>query len=318
MKVEFRKNDQIDKRAWDNFVQRSPQGHIFSLSWYLDTIWPDWSAMIVYDKENEITGTLPLTLKNKFLLTFWHQPLHAKYLGIMFSSGGAKSNYKEYSRKKMIAEKLIDAIPARPKHVQIYMAPEMDYPLPWMWKGYTLNAMFSYRIDLRRSREDIISGYSASLRNKIQAFDTGKYILDPAGSTDDLMTLYSLYERDNVFHVSQDYLNILKELIGVSAAKKMSKIIIAKDDQGICRAAILFFYFKKIIYYFIALLQPEHKHAALLPYMIHNEIMRHRGEYEVFDFQGSVIPGVEAFIRNFGAVPCIYYQVTKGKKFILI
>jgi len=48
------------------------------------------------------------------------------------------------------------------------------------------------------------------------------------------------------------------------------------------------------------------------------EAIRYVADYaETFDFEGSMLPGVERFFREFGAIQTPYFTISKGKLSLL-
>jgi hypothetical protein len=64
----------------------------------------------------------------------------------------------------------------------------------------------------------------------------------------------------------------------------------------------------KAVFHFSAS-DEEAKESGALPLLIDTFIRENAGRNIVFDFEGSVIPGLARFYRSFGSKECVYLQV---------
>ena len=56
---------------------------------------------------------------------------------------------------------------------------------------------------------------------------------------------------------------------------------------------------------------PEFRNSGAASLLIWEGIKFAHNHSEIFDFEGSMIESIERFFRGFGAVPRVYYNVTK-------
>lgn len=81
MKIQYIKNQEINRLRYDNALKRSFNANIFAYSWYLDQVCDDWDLLIEGDYET----ICPVPLTRKFGITKVKQPALAPFLGV-FSS----------------------------------------------------------------------------------------------------------------------------------------------------------------------------------------------------------------------------------------
>ncbi len=81
MKIQYVKNQEINRLRYDNALKRSFNANIFAYSWYLDQVCDDWDLLMEGDYET----VCPLPLSKKLGIVRVRQPRLAPFLGV-FSS----------------------------------------------------------------------------------------------------------------------------------------------------------------------------------------------------------------------------------------
>ena len=80
--IRLLKHNEINKRRWDDCINKSFNGNVYALSWYLDIVHPNWNALI----ENDYERVMPLTNSKKFGLSYMFQPFFVQQLGVFSTS----------------------------------------------------------------------------------------------------------------------------------------------------------------------------------------------------------------------------------------
>ena len=150
--MELVKMSQTKYNDWNDFVDQSPQGSIYSKTWYLDAFDANYEILSVQN-DNEILAGIVLC-KNKTGL--YQNPLLSKYLGVLFKRFEGK-NYTIETRKRKTLGLLI---PQLKKHrsFSYNFHPGFCSYLPFYWEGYDCSLQYTYQIDLTNtSKEKILS-----------------------------------------------------------------------------------------------------------------------------------------------------------------
>ena len=79
--IEYKKHSEIDRQRWDACIEGSVNRLPYALSWWLDTVCPDWDALV----EDDYRAVMPLTRDRKFGFDYLYQPYFTQQLGV-FSS----------------------------------------------------------------------------------------------------------------------------------------------------------------------------------------------------------------------------------------
>ena len=80
--IKLLKHNKIDKTRWDDCINKSFNGNVYALSWYLDIGHPGWDALV----ENDYERVMPLTISRKFGISYMFQPFFVQQLGVSSKS----------------------------------------------------------------------------------------------------------------------------------------------------------------------------------------------------------------------------------------
>ncbi|WP_291856614.1 hypothetical protein [Marinilabilia sp.] len=93
MKIQYLKNQEINRLRYDNALKRSFNANIFAYSWYLDQVCEDWDLLVEGDYET----VCPIPLSRKMGIVRVKHPAMAPFLGV-------------FSSKHLPAEKVEDIL----------------------------------------------------------------------------------------------------------------------------------------------------------------------------------------------------------------
>lgn len=304
----------ISESEWDTFVSASPQRAFCLLYGYMSLVAPDWEAVIV--EENGVwLAVMPLCGRQKWGFKTQIQPLFSPYWGIVLADVPLKNRYEAFSFYKQILSEILTQIPAY--HLLKYrFAPHFPYFLPFHWAGFTLRTRFTYQLDLGEGAQALRFHCADSLKRQLKKAEKHSYSID--------------YEQDNEKYLSfiEGQKNKGKNLLGLPdkqstqamemlrgimiwlKKRELGKLIAVKNEAGEILACGLYVYDKQKVWYLGAANNPEIADAAAVPFMMWSVIADAalRG-FTTFDFEGSMLEGIERFFRNFGAVPVPYTEI---------
>jgi len=154
--MQFEVLKKSDYEEWDAFVDSSPQGSIFSKSWYLQALNFPFKIMVIKKNNHIECGTI--LIKNK--LHFYSNPLLVKYLGIL-SKNSDGNLYQKQSFEKQSSESLMAAFQ---KH-QTYnysFHPNFTNWLPFYWSGFKCTTKYTYVIKDIKNKESFMNNISSA------------------------------------------------------------------------------------------------------------------------------------------------------------
>ena len=286
---------------------------IFSQDWWLDSVTidkgMDWDVCIV-EKNNRIVGALPYVFKKKYGKLIIIQPLLTQSLFPWIQC--EHDNYtKTLSRRKKVLSELIKAIPRNLFFYQEYHYSLTDWQ-PFFWKNYKQTTNYTYILNLKYTVDDLWSRLSQNIKGDIKKSEKrfGIEIVNDDG----VDQLYSLLEKtfgrqDKQTPYSKKFLSNIDVACKLRGCRS---IYLAKDQDEKVHAAVYIVRDHNTSYYLVGGGDPELRNSGATSLCLWRAICNEKDRSHFFDFEGSMIQGVERFFRGFGAEQISYFSIQKA------
>lgn len=304
---------EITQASWDEFVTRSPQGSLYVLYDYASLIRPDWKAVVV-SQNDQWLAVMPFCQNRKWRYLYMPQPMFAQYWGICFAPMENLSQRKQLVQKEAIIDKMIQQI--QPFHLIIQnFSPDFDYPLPFHWAGFELKTRYTYHLDISGDISVIWKNTSLNIRRNIHKAEKAglQVVFEEDGKN--LEKLFQINRQHGHNIVGNDPLGYQRvEQIGeylISSGN--GKVLGVSTPDGQMIAAAVFAFFGEKTLYLMGAYHPEHADSGAGAMLMWKGIeLAKEKKHLIFDFEGSMIAGVEHFFRKFGAFPVPYLQIYRN------
>ena len=150
-------------------------------------------------------------------------------------------------------------------------------------------------------------------RNLIKAKEHHGITVKTGIPTEAFLTIQQkTFERQGT--VNRQDPNVLKRLIEVCRQRGQGEIFGGYDNDGQLHAAAFIVWQKSSAYYIAGGGDPLLRHSGAHGLVLW-EAIRHTAQYtDTFDFEGSMLRGVERFFREFGAIQTPYFTICRGKR----
>lgn len=289
----------------------SPQGGVFHLHGYASIIAPGWEALIVQEGEKWL-AVLPFFPTRKFGFSRSLQPRFSQFWGVCFLPD-SRSSYDSLSQKKAILDILMPEL-AEFQQITWHFSPAFDYPLPFHWNKFRLESRYTYQIALSASQEDMQASMASTIRRYLRKGAS----LAVTESTDPeiLIRLFRLQQQNGheiIGSNDKDWATV-SELIRYLTASGNGRMYVVKTTEGKVAAAGLFARFGHTGTYLLGTYDPVHGNRSAMPVMMWHAICAEKAAgMKIFDFEGSMIPGVERFFRRMGGQPVSYLKVERNE-----
>ena len=181
---------------------------------------------------------------------------------------------------------------------------------PFIWKGYKVIPNYTYQIDLTKSIEEISQNFDPKNRNIIKkATNSDLLIVNNKLSKNDLFNYFKNSLNSAGANV---YENQLKNLFNVFSNNQNSFSIEAYSNS-ILIGAVFCAYDSSTCYYLFGGTNKNAKIQGVNNLLILKAIENAKLlGCTMFDFEGSMLIGVEKFFRGFGGKLIPYYTINKG------
>ena len=293
-----------NRNQYHAFCTQVPQLPLFVQPWYLDMVSFDgtWDA-IVAEYKGKPAAAMPYFLKKKGPFQYISMPYFCKHLGPYF--------HPDYSTPKFqqkFCQQLIEQLPKTHAFTQEFH-PSFTNWLAFYWKDYHQTTRYTYRLDLSQGLDAVWQGFSPTLRNEI------KYAQKQAKleRQDDPATLFSLFEhRFKEKNVPQPISRTwFLEFDGLLASKKARAIFLIKNQRQEAIAGLYLTWDQQYAYLILSGFSKANNIKGANAWVTWESIKFAAEKGLNYDFEGSMLPGVEHFYRQFGGVQTPYFKIWK-------
>jgi hypothetical protein len=289
--LQYLQHHQIDKEKWDKAIENSHNSLLYALSWFLDTVAPNWEAVVLNDYE----AVMPLTIKKKFGVKYVFKPFFAQFYGIFYTQSINEKVVEAFIRKAL--EKV--------QYIDVWFNPHNP-----LTESKTYIKRQTQELKLTDTYEELCKSYTRSTKNNLKKARKENLILrnEPNGEIE-LNLLRGMYQRKGVHGATEeDFIN-LKSVYDYSLICKEieTKFYTLYKDNEPCAAAFIIHWNKRAIIYHAA--NGAGRKARAMFILLDEYIKDHAGQDLTLDFAGSNIPGVAEWNLGFGAANLNYYAV---------
>ncbi|MDR0757621.1 MAG: GNAT family N-acetyltransferase [Tannerella sp.] len=283
---------------------------IFSQDWWLDAACGEanWDVLSV-EKNGKILAAWPLYMPLRGVVSM---PPYTQTMGIWFAPPSADTKYRSaLEHRQTLCKQLIGKLNAR-SFLQHFNCMFTDW-LPFYWNGYRQTTRYTYLLENLKNGELLWNSMSRNMRRNIKrAQDEFRITVRQGVSPDDFLRIQAqTFERQHKKN-RQDP-RVLRRLIDVCRRRGQGEIWGGYDGQGRLHAAAFVVWQKRSAFYIAGGGDPALRHSGAHSLVLWDAIRFVAGCSETFDFEGSMLPGVERFFREFGAVQMPYFAISKGK-----
>lgn len=289
--IRFLTHSKIDKRRWDECIEKSFNGNCYAWSWYLDIIHPQWDALV----ENDYERVMPLTGKNKFGISYLFQPFFAQQLGIYSKSALSQDNVDNF----------IKAIPQKYRLIKYRLNSfnKVDFNSENIAKHRNIE------LDLIYDYQHLYNNYNNNTkRNLAKAESAGLYINKDI-YPEDVIKLFRENKGKDVKHWKDDEYNRLLELINTAISYECCFLCgVNNIDNQLVAGGMFLCSHDRIIFIFSGS-SAENKSQHGLSMIIDNVIKEFSETQYIFDFEGSDNDGLARFYKGFGGKEIFYPEI---------
>jgi hypothetical protein len=305
-----------NKQRYSQFCSEHPDIPIFSQPWWLDAVCPDQWDVILIEKNNRIIASFPYYItKIKNIFTHIGMPPLTQKLGPYIVYDVNKLESKKISYEHTIYNEIIDELP---KYDSFLVNFDWKYKnwLPFYWKNFRQTTRYTYILDGITDHDAIMQKYSKGKKQPIQK--AKKILTFKCDLTKDMFYSYFInvvQERNEVIGFSED---LFSHLYDALYSHEMGRTFYCVDEDNNIHAINMIAWDKECAYYLMAMRKKEYNTSGGTEFLV-DETIKYVSQFvKRFDFEGSMIKGVEESYRHYGSYQTEYYQISKINNPILV
>ena len=215
---------------------------------------------------------------------------------------------KDLAKQKEIIDSLLSQLPDA-GGVRICLDHRCSYVLPCLWKGYKIVPSYSYRIKDLSDLDRIYGNFGNVVKKNIKSAGRKVRITDET----DVDRLYGMLEATfkNQKRKYPHSKELIRNIVTECEKRNAGKMLTAVDADGNVHASSYFVYDEKVCYYLISGSSPEFRSSGAQTLILWEGIQSASKVSKAFDFEGSMIEGIEGFFRAFGGELIVNYEIRK-------
>ncbi len=285
---------------------------IFMQNWWLDAVCTEggWSVVLAGDKngKGEIEAALTFATRKKWGLTTLSEPLLSPFCGVWFRRNTFKKQHEGITYRKQNLEKLIQALPFAHRYSFRLHVSLTDWQ-PFYWANWRQETRYTYRLALD-DLTIVCDNFNENTKRNIKKAQQ-HFTIHSTDDFDKFLEINALtYQRQRIN--APIALETWQSVERVLSEKKRRRIFFAKNTEGVVEGAIYVVFDNTTAYY----LAGGATDAGRLSGAMHGLLAHALQEAaaagcSIFDFEGSMLQGVEPFFRGFGGELTPYFRVFK-------
>lgn len=264
--------------------------------------------------DNSLVGGFVIYQTRMKLVKSWITPPFAPHIALFFIPAKSSNASKILSYNKWILRAVAEFISKQnPGFVKIELPPQIGDAQPFMWQGMDVTIKYTYQLDLSLGNEDLMQRIVPKARSKISAGRNSGLIIDRNADAESIIAiLQSTFSKKAI---STDF-NLVERIVNnLSGSNACFTSVVKGDGQNL--GAFVCVYDSRSAYYLLGGFADEAKSKYIGHIGIWDCIMQAKEKgLGIFDFEGSMIPGVEHFFRSFGGNQVSYLEIRGGNKMV--
>jgi hypothetical protein len=299
-----------ETQDWDALVELSPQGTIFTRSWFLDAVCPAGYQLLRVQKGGRTVAGMvlpnPEYHRGSRVIRMPHK---IQTLGPLLVQQTCGKYETRLSNEMAWLRELVAQIPPA-DGLSINCHHSFTNWLPFHWAGFQQTTRYTYLLEDLRDLAAIHNGMSDKTRNIIRKSQKAGIVVEECEDVERFLPLLRLtFSRQGMEMPYSE--ELLRKLDAACATRNARKMFAARDREGNTHAVLYHIFDNKCMYYSMQGSDPALRSSGAALLAQWHAIQYAAGVTGVYDFEGSMMQNIEHAFRSFGAVQRPYFTIFK-------
>jgi hypothetical protein len=258
------------------------------------------------ENHGTLHASMPLARKKTFAGTEIYMPPFTQFLGpnLILTS----STYRDKLNEELeLLETLQKQIGPFDAFLQRWNSPYQNW-LPFYWNGFQQTTRYTYVLEDLSDEDFLWKGFNENIRRQVKKAQ-GKFTIEESMDDEGFLKLLHLNFQSKKMRIPYDE-NVLQRLLTACRLNKKILLLVAKENEKVA-ASIFVALDHNSAYYIIGGKDPAFGSSGAMSALFFHAFGLLREKVKQFNFEGSMIPGVEKFFRSFGAIQKPYFEISK-------
>lgn len=254
--------------------------------------------MGIYNDNQELVGTFNLFAFRKYGLTILINPPFTPHINLQYTNP-AQSPSAVHSFNKQVMQAIASYLLAtRAHYIKLNFAGSVVDTQVFSWKQFTVANRFTYILQLQLSEEELFANLSPEKRKSLRKAEKDGLRIEEAGDYQQVFDLIrQSLQRNDKFHNQE----IIRSMVLRFSSPQHTIAFLAKDQEGKALAAAYCICHGGKAYYLFGGFNEVHKHHGAGVSCMWACIKKAKAMgLSEFDFEGSMVPEIEKYFREFG------------------
>lgn len=278
---------------------------LFQQYWWMESVCvgKKWDVLLARDKKNTIQAALPFLIGSKLGLRYILQPQLTQYNGIWyrktiadFQSERHRLHYEDCMTAAIIHQ--IEQL-----HVVFFQqnfAPCITNWMPFFHSGFSQTTRYTYQLNNLKELKKIWDGMSRNERQRRIEHLLPQTHLESL--TADQFCQFQAHCRNERNEHNLLSSTLVKSVCSAALQRNQGLCHGLYNNEGILMAALFAPFDSHCAYYLIPAVLPKYERIGAMDTLVWLTIQALSNQCQSFDFEGSMIPGIEQYYRSFGAI----------------
>lgn len=280
---------------------------------------PDWLECVTsgnwkcinYIEGGTTLASLPYYVRKRFLIPTVQMPKYTQFMGPIISDQiKEKKNFPSIYNKAL--EFFATEMSKYPKFYQ-HFHKEFENWLPFYWHGYTQTSKYTYILPSQNTLQHTYANFQQKIKGDIRKAERQNIEITKSSNIEPILFLIEKFYIQKKKIRNHD-INILRNIVTTFAAN--IDLLYASDSQGDIICGGIFVSDDRRTYYLVGAGDPNKRRNGATSKLIWTAIQNAHEQNKTFDFEGSMVKGIESFFRGFGAQREMYSAITHRKRWL--
>ena len=286
---------------------------LFQQHWWMDTVChgKQWDVLLV-ERDGHVEGALPYLLSRKFGIRYVLQPQLTQFNGPWY-------NHPDKGDPIAFEHRVGDELARQLEglHLNLFLqhfAPSVKNWLPFHWHGYHQTTRYTYRFDPLPTPDTLPR---LADRGRTRGIDQVRntYTLDRQVPPAEFAAMHLDYwqRRAGKDLLSEDF---ILRVVQTALDRQQGLLYGLRDSNQRLMAARFVVFDSACAYALLSAMRPDTLRNAMT-FLVWELICSLYGRTRMFDFEGSMDPGIEHFYRSFGTTQTPFFEVSRTRPALL-
>lgn len=295
---------------WDELAAVSPQRSIFAQRWWMEIVTQGEGRLLGCFDSDRLMAGMPVWSCRGLGVMRLRQPPLTPYWGPLLHPLDGKPQAQATTRMHVLRA-LAEALAPWPD-IAMQWHHSLENWLPFYWNGFTQTTRYTYRIpdlsDLTSVAKQRHESVGQQLRRAERDGLRIEEMVDPAI----VARLNRLSMARQGAESSAEIQQFWPELAREALARNCLFTTAAVDGTGNMHAAMAMVWDDRCAYALVNGIDPQFRNSYGSTLTMWREVEYAASVVPEFDFEGSMVEGVEQFYRRFGGALCPYLRVSRS------